>query len=696
MRLLSVAASVLSVASLAAGVAWEATPFNPSAIPLAVRSPFLSSWLGQGTNGNGVPLNGGWPSFWTGQTMAWTGLAYVDGKAYTWMGVPSVSGSSFSQATQKSVNITSTQSIFVLSAGGVDITATFLSPVEPTDLVKQSFPFSYLSVSAASNDGGSHSVSVYVDISGEWLSGSNIWTATWQTTQGAINTHQVQLKSQAEFEEISDVSQYGSIYWSTQKTSGTTIQTGQDVVVRGQFLNHGTLANTFNNNFREISNSWPVFAHAHNLGTVSSKPASALFTIGHVRDPAIEYIVQGNTLQDRSLYFWTEYPTVSAGITAFYADFEAATQRANAFDAKVEADANKISPDYAGIVALSIRQVFGAIEITTSKNAFGGYNKNDILVFMKEISSDGNVNTADVMMPAWPLFLYTNPTLGKYMLDVNFRYQATGLYPNKWSAHDIGANYPKATGHNDGLDEAQPVEECGNMLYMALSYAQKTGDNSDLKTYESLLDQWTQYLIEDSLIPANQISTDDFAGSLANQTNLAIKGIVGIGAMAEIHKLLGNTKQSANYTNIVKSYVPQFLNFATSKTGPHLTLAYNQDDTWGLTYNLFGDKLMKLNIFNESLYEMQTAWYASHFNQYGVPLDTRHTYTKSDWQLWTASWVTNTTVRDQFITAVKNFVSDGKFGEPFSDWYDTISGQQSGFQARPVVGGHLALLVLDE
>ena len=63
-----------------------------------------------------------------------------------------------------------------------------------------------------------------------------------------------------------------------------------------------------------------------------------------------------------------------------------------------------------------------------------------------------------------------------------------------------------------------------------------------------MLDQWTQFLITDSLIPANQFSTDDFAGQLANQTNLAIKGIVGIGAMAEIAKLLGDEDKASNYS----------------------------------------------------------------------------------------------------------------------------------------------------
>lgn len=87
------------------------------------------------------------------------------------------------------------------------------------------------------------------------------------------------------------------------------------------------------------------------------------------------------------------------------------------------------------------------------------------------------------MFPAWPVLLYTNPALGKYLLLGLFQYQATGQYPNKWSVHDLGASYPKAIGHNDGGDEAMPVEECGNMLIMALSYAQKANDNSLLTTY---------------------------------------------------------------------------------------------------------------------------------------------------------------------------------------------------------------------
>ena len=63
----------------------------------------------------------------------------------------------------------------------------------------------------------------------------------------------------------------------------------------------------------------------------------------------------------------------------------------------------------------------------------------------------------------------------------------------------------------------------------------------------NLLDQWAQYLVSNTLEPANQLASDAFAGSLANQTNLALKGIIGIKAMAEIAKLVGNSSAGSTY-----------------------------------------------------------------------------------------------------------------------------------------------------
>ncbi len=55
-------------------VTWDAAPFNPPAVPLAVRTPYLSAWLAQGS---GTALNAGWPTFWTGSVRVPTLLLFV-------------------------------------------------------------------------------------------------------------------------------------------------------------------------------------------------------------------------------------------------------------------------------------------------------------------------------------------------------------------------------------------------------------------------------------------------------------------------------------------------------------------------------------------------------------------------------------------------------------------------------------------
>ncbi|KAI0744972.1 DUF1793-domain-containing protein [Earliella scabrosa] len=682
----------LYLAPVLGAVTWEATPFNPASVPLAVRSPYLSAWLPQG---DGQALNDRWPVFWTGSILGWAGLARVDGVAYTWMGVPGIpEGLAVNKATQKRFQFTSTQSVFLMTAGPVDLAITFLSPVEPTDLVNQSLPLSYYTISAASNDGKPHSVQVYADISAEWVSGDNALPVVWGTTTDDVLTHQVALVNQERFVEVNDRAQYGSAVHSTQNRPGTTYQTGEDRVVRAEFVKNGKLANTQDTQFRSVSDRWPVFAFARDLGDVTSPTEPVVFSVGHVRDPVVQYIIVNNAIQTRSSYFWTKFGSFPDAIKAFITDYPNALARARAFDAQIESDANKISADYASIVALSIRQTFGAIEITVSRNLDNSYDTSNVLTFMKEISSNGNVNTVDVIYPAWPLFLYTNPEIGKQLLLPALQYQTTGQYPNPWSIHDMGTHYPNATGHNLGKDEPMPVEESGNMLIMALSYTQRTKDLSLIKSFFGLLDQWAQFLITDSLVPANQLSTDDFAGTLVNQTNLAIKGIVGIKAMSQIAQLVGQDAMSSNYSSIADDYVEQWQTLAISGDGSHLTLSYGDSNSWGLSYNLYADRLLGTNVFPDTIYDMQTAWYNNKGNPFGVPLDTRNGFTKSDWMIWTAGFVTSDAVRDQFVSAVRKYAAVGKNTQAFGDLYETADGAQGphNFRARPVVGGHLALV----
>lgn len=103
----------------------------------------------------------------------------------------------------------------------------------------------------------------------------------------------------------------------------------------------------------------------------------------------------------------------------------------------------------------------------------------------------------------------------RYILDPLFINQEAGYFPYTFAAHDLGP-FPNATGYNNLQVnvENQPVEECGNMLIMTLAYAQRTGDNAYLAQHYDILKQWNEYLVNDSLIPGNQLSTDDFLGQV--------------------------------------------------------------------------------------------------------------------------------------------------------------------------------------
>lgn len=192
----------------------------------------------------------------------------------------------------------------------------------------------------------------------------------------------------------------------------------------------------------------------------------------------------------------------------FHHDYSTANELSSALDDKIARDSIAAAgQDYLTITSLSARQAFAATQLCgTPQNPY---------LFMKEISSDGNVNTVDVIFPAHPVFLYTNPELLELILKPLFEIQESGQYPHTYSMHDIGSHYPNATGHPEGNDEPMPLEECGNMVIMALAYALKASDADYLKEHYTLLKQWTSYLVDEALYPANQISTDDFAGALA-------------------------------------------------------------------------------------------------------------------------------------------------------------------------------------
>lgn len=355
---------------------------------------------------------------------------------------------------------------------------------------------------------------------------------------------------------------------------GVSYQIGQDTAVRGAFTDKGALTNTVDTEFRAVSDRWPVFAYSRDLGKVNGRWKSTVFSIGIAQQNHILFAGTADETQ-KLPSLWTSYFNSESDLVSFFHDdYQNATATGIAMDNRVQHDSQKAGgDDYATITTLATRQTFGGIGYTGPTN--------NIKAWIKEISSDSDIETGDVMFPTMPALVYFNHDNIKWMLDPLFEYQKSGRYPNKWSVHDLG-HYPRALGYDKGDDEKMPLEECGNMIILTLLYSQKANNVQYLYDNYKLLDQWAEYLVEDAKIPQNQLSTDDFAGRLVNQTNLAIKGIIGLKAMSKISHMTGNSADEKKYSDVADDYLKYWRRNAINHDAetPHSILQYGAPDTY--------------------------------------------------------------------------------------------------------------------
>ena len=391
-------------------------------------------------------------------------------------------------------------------------------------------------------------------------------------------------------------------------------------------------------------------------------------------------------MYERRMAYWKHDGKVSI-FDAFErakANYQSIMERCRDFDAMIMKDAEKAGgKKYAEICAASYRHVMAAHKLFTDKEG-------NLLFFSKENNSNGCINTVDLTYPSAPLFLVYNPDLMKGMMTSIFEYSASGRWNKPFPAHDLGT-YPIANGQVYGGD--MPIEEGGNMVILAAAVAKAEGNADYAKRYWDLLTIWTNYLAEYGQDPENQLCTDDFAGHWAHNANLSVKAIMGVAAYSEMAKMLGMDEVAETYMTKARNMAKKWMEMAGE--GDHYRLAFDRPNTWSQKYNMVWDKMWGLNLF-PGVMEKELKYYLTKQNPFGLPLDSRKEYTKSDWIMWTASMSEDMETFQQFINPLYKYVNETTTRVPISDWHHTDSGEWVGFRARSVIGGYWMKVLMDK
>jgi hypothetical protein len=645
------------------------TAMRLPAYPLIACDPGFSIW----TAADSLP--DAWPMHWTGQIRGAGMMLRVDGVAYALLGPCTAR-----KAEQISRQVLPTRTIYVLRAGPVEAEIAFINPLLPDDLDLLSRPVGLVTVTARPLDGTTHAVQVYLDVGGEWATDTSSDAVVWSRLRiDGLEGMRIGTAAQPVLARSGDNlrTDWGHCWLAVAADGRQATAIAGDQDMRAGWAATGVMP-------REDDGDMPQAVHAGHIkmgaavdvGRIAGT-AEVCFMVAYEDVWALEY------MHRRVRPYWQR---AGMTFTAMLKDMAlrrgAITARCLAFDRDLLARCEAAGgPAYRDLCAASYRQAVAAHKLAADIDGTA-------LFISKENFSNGCAATVDVTYPSAPLFLLTNPALLEAMLTPVLRYAASPRWRYPFAPHDLGC-FPLVNGQVYGGGESSerdqmPVEECGNMLLLVAALCRSQGTDAYARQHWALLRRWTAYLVDKGLDPDNQLCTDDFAGHLAHNANLSIKAILAIGAAAQLAQRLGETEAIA-WRSAAEGMAARWVVMADD--GDRFRLTFDGAGTWSQKYNLVWDRLLGLGVFPASVARREVASYLAVQQPYGLPLDSRQSYTKIDWILWSATLAERREDFTALLAPVLHWLAEAPDRVPMTDWYDTVSGRKQGFQARSVVGG---------
>ncbi|GAA4322296.1 DUF4965 domain-containing protein [Mucilaginibacter gynuensis] len=581
------------------------------------------------------------------------------------------------EAKQTGLKFNATQTIYEFTCGTANLTLTFTSPLLMNNLDLLARPVSYISAKVSANDGNEHQVKLYF--------GASSTVAThipFQLVKGveysrdglnilkAGTIEQPMLKRTGDNVRID----WGYMYVGVpeQAKAIQTVSTELDAL---KILTANTDAAA-----TDLTGKKLVLNTLIPLGTVGKTAKEQFILMGYDDMFSVQYF--GNNLRPWWNNNGTE--TIEHQMALAAQQYAEVVKQCEAFDTQLYNTALKSGGEaYANLCKIAYRQTISAHKLAKSPEG-------EILFLSKENYSNGSINTVDITYPSAPLFLIYNTELLKGMMNGIFYYSESGRWTKPFASHDLGT-YPIANGQTYGED--MPIEESGNMLILSAAIAKADGNAEYAKKHWKTLTIWAEYLSKEGFDPANQLSSDDFSGHLARNANLSVKAIEALGSYGMLANMLGDKTTGKKYETMAKDMAKRWMKAADA--GDHYALTFDNKNTWSQKYNMVWDKVLGLNLFPKTVYKKEIDFYLTKQNKYGLPLDSRETYTKSDWVTWSATLADNQKDFDALVAPMYKFAVETSDRSPLTDWHRTTNAQRMNFTARSVVGAYF-IKILDD
>ncbi len=647
------------------------------AYPIFVKDPFFSFWLcAQELNGDTVRV-------WTGQEKTVLGKIECNGKIYRFMGL-----GEGEKLTQTEIFTTAFTTDFTFSCEEFDLSVSFFSPLDPRNTETIGYPFCYMSY-RISPKAKIKSCKVSLIFGADVCSDASLQkTGISAVTGGRVRTGNY------------------TAAWMGLRRQNILSHAGDGVFPDwGYWYAAGKDA--------EYTETDDCARGGKSYITASDSRLSGVFAVVFDETAAIYYY--GDILKG---YYYENGKTPFDALSDAFEKYDSLKKEADAFDEALRKEALAYGEDYYLILKASLRQSVAAHKLCRDKEG-------NILFLSKECFSNGCIATADVSYPSIPLYLKYNPTLVKGMMLPILKFAKMPVWKYDFAPHDAGC-YPYCCGQVYGLsndsgnlvaqrgefgqkqtfypiwqlprmdgiwrdDSQMPVEECSNLLIMAAAYLRYgDGDEQFVRDNFELFEKWGKYLEKYGYCPDNQLCTDDFAGHLDKNVNLSVKASVGLAAFSDLCAAVGERDLAGKYRAKASAHAKNLENALPCP----MPLTFDGGE-FSLKYNMAFDHKLGYRLYSSRLKEAECDEYIARAFPYGTPLDSRKTYTKSDWILWAASLTQDKEKAKKILAPVAKYIRESPTAVPFSDWYETVDGKQVGFQNRSVQGGCFMLLLSD-